>query len=593
MDEDDKTDNGSRRSSRKLCVVFADMIGYSALSSIDEHGTHRMWMDFNANCLIPTSKRHKATVIRLFGDGCLLSFEGAQSALDWCLEVRSAVIDDRSGCTANWPKLSMRFGAHVCDVIEENGDIYGDGVNITKRLQERAEADGILISERMKNELGENLDDKALRFLGHLEYKNIERSVPTYEFRFAKRSIATRKSEKAVPGIAIMPFKNTSGEADFDYFCDGMIDDIIHSLASLKELLVIARSSTLPFAGQVVDARDISRILSVRYVLQGTLRLTGDKIRLSVAFEDAETGETIFGEKSDFYHSAIFDVQDKLVQQIVSRITPGVRALELETALRKPPTNFTAYQCYLRALDLMKELDRSKFEAAREFLDKAIAMDEKFALALAWIVRWYCLMLGQNWLPDREAALEEVQEFARRGMAADRDNPMVLASIAHVKSYLQRDYDTAMVYFDRARQIAPSNALVWILSSATLSYMGRGSEAVEHAQMAMRLSPNDPDIYQFYDFASIASMIEGEPEAALNWAKLSYAENPKYKSNLIAMVALYEQTRQLEKAGDYAKKLLKIEPEFTVTRYRISCPLTNGPHADRLFNSLKVAGLPE
>ncbi|MDA8869866.1 hypothetical protein N9H93_00570 [Rhizobiaceae bacterium] len=576
----------------RLCVVFADMVGYSALCSIDEHGTHRTWMDFNEKCIVPTAARHDANAMRLLGDGCLLSFQTADAALAWCMEVRETLVADRIGGTARWPQLSMRFGAHLCDVIHENGDIYGDGVNITKRLQERAESDGILVSATFRDAVSEEAAPVETRFLGELEYKNIARPVPTFEIVLSNRTLSLRNAGKDLPSIAVLPFDNVSGDRSFDYFCEGVIDDVIHSLASFNELQVIARASTLPFSGRSVDARDIARILSVRYVLKGTLRRGGSKLRLAVTLEDAVTGDVVMSQTSDFSHSTIFEVQDNLVRQIVGRVTPGVRALELETALRKPPSSFTAYQSFLRALDLMKSADLENYRKAREMLDRAIELDPKFSLAYAWIVRWYCVMLGQRWIEDREEAIEAANDFARRGLSIDRDNAMVLGAFGHVKSYLQHDYETAMVYFDRARQLAPGNALVWILSSATLSYLGRGDEAVEHAQRALQLSPNDPDLYQFYDFASIAHMTNGDLDAALVWAKLSHAENPQYSSNLKQLVSINAALGKLEEAEKYAGSLLRLEPNFSVSSYRDLCPLQHRDRVEHYADLLAKGGLP-
>lgn len=572
-------------------VVFADMVGYSSLTARNESATHTMWMDFVTTCLQPEAVKHGATVVRMLGDGCLLSFDLPKEALGWCMDVRSTLVSERLTSVPKWPGLSMRFGAHTCEVIHEHDDIYGDGVNTTKRLQERAQADGILLSDALMDALDDK-DGLEFRFLGALNYKNLEQAVPTHEVIFQDASLPVRHEGTVLPSIAIMPFRNMTQNEELDYFAEGLIDDMIQSLAGLKELQVIARGSTLPFAKQTVDARDVARILSVRYVLQGAIREAGETIRLTLSFEDALTGDTIFGEKCEFPHRELFAVQDNIVRQIVARVAPNVRAVELEKALRKPPDNFTAYQCMLRALDLMNTLDREDFDKAKEYLDRARVLDPDFVLPVAWAVRWYCVNIGQGWCEDREAAIVQAKELANKAIDIDRHNPLALAAYGHVKSYLEKDFSTALVYFDRARQIGPSHAMTWILSSGTLSYLDKGEEALEHARRGLDLSPNDQDLFLFYCFLSVAHMACDEFDEALTWAKLSHSENGNYSANLKQLVTLNCALGNMSEARNFAGQLLKAEPAFRIEKYRKVCPLISKVKRERYLNFLEQAGLP-
>ena len=318
----------------------------------------------------------------------------------------------------------------------------------------------------------------------------------------------------------------------------------------------------------------------------------GERGRIHVSLEDARRGETLFSERCEFSHGELFDVQDILVRQVVGRITPGVRSAELEKALRKPPANFTAYQCTLRALDLMKRMDRDEFMEARDYLERARQLDDQFALPTAWLVRWYCVYVGQHWGPDREGAIKEAEEVARQAVALDRENPLALAAYGHVRSYLRRDFETALVYFDRARQLSPSHALTWILSSATLSYLEKGDEAVEHARMALTLSPNDQDICQFYDFAGIAHFVQGDMKSALLFAEMSYAENPKYVSVLKCLTAYNGIVGNPAAARSYASKLLALDSTFTVAKHAANSPMKRGQKLDSFLHGLEAAGIP-
>lgn len=582
----------SQQTRKYTTVVFADMVGYSSLTARDEATTHAVWMDFLGTCLRPEADRFGSNVIRLLGDGCLLSFDQPDQAFAWSRAVRSQIVEMRDCPSPRWPSLSMRFGIHYCEVIEDSGDIYGDGVNITKRLQERAQPDGILISDQYHGLLGQD-NDQSFRYLGALQYKNLPEPVPTYEAILAGSTVSQRSAESALPSVAILPFRNLTGNSDLDYFGEGLIDDIIQSLACLRELQVISRGSTLPFANQFVDPREIARILSVRYVMQGTMKASADTIRLTTSFEDAQNGETLFGEKCEFSHSKLFDVQDNIVRQIISRISPNVRASELEKALRKPPENFTAYQCTLQALDLMRSLKKPDFAKAKALLEQAISLDPQFVLPVATLVRWHCINIGQGWCDDRDTEVAAAKECANKGLTIDRQSPLAIAAYGHVKSYLERDLTTAMVYFDRARQLGPSHALTWILSSATLCYLGKGEEAVEHARRALELSPNDQELYQFYDFLTLAHYCCGAYDDALVWAKLSYAENPHYTSNLRQMVVCNMALSEKEAAEQFAKELLNHDPGFNLATYAQTCPFQDQDMRSSFMSHLKNAGLPQ
>ncbi len=580
------------RSQERQFIVFADMVGYSALMARDEERTHALWMDFVHECLAPAGRECGARIMRTLGDGCLLSFADGADALAWCARVRGEICADRGAHVPRWRGLSMRFAIHACPVIEEGGEIYGDGVNIAKRLQERAPADGLLLSGDVVESLPTDKRPE-LRYLGALSYKNIETPVPTYEQIFKDAGPGRREGEHDLPAIAVLPFRNLTQSPDLDYFAEGVIEDIIFSLSGLRELHVISRGSTSAFAGQTVDPRDVARLLSVRYVLQGSLRAAGETVRMRVSFEDALSGETIFGEICEFPHSELFAFQDNIVRKIVARVAPNVRALELEKALRKPPGNFTAYQCTLRALDLMRTLDRADFAAARAQLEKAMELDPDFVLPIAWAVRWHTINLGQNWSADREGDLAQVRALATRAVTLDRQNPLALAAYGHMKSYLERDNTTALVYFDRARQVGPSHSVVWMLSSATLSYLGKGEEAIAHAKHGLSLSPNDYELFQYYDFLCLAHLCAEKYEEAHVWAKLSRAENPGYLSNVLQTIACTAALGLEAEAAAAKEELARLQPNFSLARYRRRCPISEENFRARFLAHLEAAGVPE
>ena len=262
-----------------LCVVFADMVNYSALISENESETHEMWMRFTENVVDPLLEKHNGSLIRMLGDGILATFGSASDALGWAMDVQRVILDNRNAKARPFPNLSLRIGINICDAILDGDDIYGDGVNITKRLQETANADGIIVSEALYDSVRKSADIRV-RNLGLLTLKNISDPVRCFEVLIDRASSGPAPViDRNLPSIAVLPFQNLSGDPTFDYFSDGVVEDIIVSLSALRELFVISRSSAVAFGIGPVDPREIGRLLAVRYSLQGTIRLGLSTIR--------------------------------------------------------------------------------------------------------------------------------------------------------------------------------------------------------------------------------------------------------------------------------------------------------------------------
>ncbi len=576
-----------------LCVVFADMAGYSALTSQDEVGTHDMWMRFVEDVVRPQTGQRGGHIIRTLGDGILLTFQSTSAALEWSIAVQDQILQGRIGKTARYPGLSMRIGLHVCEVIQDGEDVYGDGVNITKRLQETVEPDGIIISEELYHATRKSVPVEV-RNLGYLTLKNIGDPIRAYEIIRPKGNdvVGRALAQKKLPSIAVLPLQNLSGDDDFKYFADGVVEDIIVSLSAMKELLVISRASALAFNSGDSDPRAVGRALDVRYVLMGTLRRSTTKLRLSVSLCDTSNGEIIFSEKSEFPHKDLFETQDRIVEHVVSRIAPNVRASESRKALRKPPDNFTAYDLTLKALDLMTHLDKESFDQALKYLKAAMELDPKFAMPVAYAARWHCIYIGQGWDEDRTKYIAAARDYASKAVNLDRQNALGLAAYGHVKSYLEHDYDSALVFLDRAREMGPSQSIAWILSSGTLSYIGRYEEAIEHARHGVRLSPNDPDIFQYYDFLCMAYYLNRDFEEAVKWGERSFAEKSDYTSNWRLMVVSNAGAGKMERARFFAQKIITKEQDFRTDEFvREFCPFREPADRTMYAEHLHAAGL--
>lgn len=579
---------------RLVAIACLDVVGYSLLVAQDSAGTHRRWMTILQEIIRPVTHRHRGRVIKTTGDGMLGEFQSAFDAVEWARETQRLLREEAAnhdGCT---PPISVRIGVHLGDVLTTDGDIYGDGVNITVRLQEHAEPGGVVISGVVHNLVRGDLQLPA-RDLGMLQLKNIGEPIHAYAIADLHGEALAPSIARpvALPSIAVLPLRNLSGNPADDYFADGVVEDVVVSLANLRELHVTARASSLTVGRRESDPREIGRALGVRYVLTGTVRRSDELVRISLRLHDAESGASVWGGATETKPGDLFELQDRIVHRVVAGIAPHVRSAELQRALRKRPESFTAYDCTLRALDLIHSLQKPAFMHARDYLYEAMKHDPGFAMPVAWAARWHSLLIGQGWTCDREADARKAAELAAKAIELDRQNALALATYGHIRSFLLRDHDSGMVYFDRALEACPNSALAWTLSSATLSYIGRGDQAVRHAEHAIELSPFDQSLFQFYTFLLLAHYANGAYEQAVKWARMSLSENPLYSTTLRLLAASLAALGRLDEAEEAGRRLLVLEPDFTLGRHRRVHPFRDEELGRRFIEHLKKAGLPE
>jgi adenylate cyclase len=580
---------------RLAAVVFVDIVGYTILMASEETRTHRDWMAVLDEVIRPQIRQHRGAIVKSTGDGVLAEFSSTHDAVKWAREVQRLVTAAPAG--SDRPSaIVLRMAIHLGDIITTNADVFGDCVNIAARLQEFAPAGGILLSEAVYDCVRGSLGNEA-RDIGFLELKNFARPVRAYALDPDVKDIAVpvRPKEGKLPSIAIMPLQNVGGDPADEYFCDGCMEDVALSLAGLRELTVISRGSTLAYSrGQRIDPREVGRLLGVRYVVLGSMRRSEGQVRVSVELCDTNSGASLWAEKAQVALGELFDVQDRIVQRIVTGIAPNLRAAELRNAMRKMPESFTAYDCALRGLYIINALDRNSFPQAREFFSKAMAEDPSFAMPVAWSARWHNLYVGQGWSPDPQHDRKKAVELAAKAIDLDGQNALALATYGHLRSYLFHECDSALTYFDRAFSACPNHALAWMLSVGTLSYLGRGEQAVKHAEHALRLSPLDMTLFQFYGALALAHYVNGSYEEAVRWGRMSASENSYYTSNMRYLAAALAAHGKLDEARTIAKRLIQHEPDFRLSGYRQTRqPFRDTTIGARYLEHLKVAGLPE
>jgi adenylate cyclase len=586
----------ARRISRRLAAVaFLDVVAYTILMASDESLTHLRWMKILNEVIRPTTTQYRGRLVKLTGDGVLAEFSSALDAVEWAQDIQRTVPSVQVEGGAPPPSIALRIAINLGDIIATEFDIFGDGVNVAARLQEHAEPGGVLLSESVYDVVRGTVG-QFTRDLGYHKLKNLEKPVRVYALTVDAPIVVVPGSHhrETLPSIAVLPLQNLGGDPADDYFADGIVEDIIMSLAGLRELFVISRASTIKYRGHPADASEVGRALGVRYVVFGSVRRSDRSVRVSIQACDSETRETLWGDTVEVAPGELFELQDHIVQKIVAGIAPNVRKTELQKAMRKRPDNFTAYDYALRAIQIINSLDKHTFLQAREFLNKAIAEDPDFSMPVAWAARWHSVYVGQGWSANPSEDSVRAIELAARAIELDGQNALALATFGHLKSYLFHEYDGALMYFDRALSACPNHSLAWILSSATLSYIGEAQEAVSRAEHALRLSPFDQSLFTYYMFLNLAFYAKGEYKESVKWGRMSANENGLYTANHRILIAGLVGLERLEEAREVAAKMIKIEPEFRLTTYeRTRQPFRHAQISERYMKHLRAAGLPE
>jgi TolB-like protein len=394
------------------------------------------------------------------------------------------------------------------------------------------------------------------------------------------------------PSIAVLPFRNLSGDDVHDYTGEGLVEDLIEVLSRVPNFFVISRLSTLAFKSQNRLAQEIGAALGVQYVLSGSIRVSGARLRLTVELSDAVNGTALWLSRLDEQCFDLLEVQHRLADAIVRRVAPYLHAAEVKRARTKRPDHLGAYELFLRARENMHNSSRDVFESSEQLFDKALSLEPDYPAALAWRAYWHVLRVGQGWSSDAQRDSEQADHFARRAVDCDALEPMALAVQGHVVSYLHKNFDLAFRRFEEALKINPNSAPAWLWSAAAQSWIGNGSLAVEQVNRAIALSPFDPLMYAYSMIGSIAYIVDGQYERGLEFALRSVAENGTYTSaRRIMVIALMSCGREAD-AKQAACELLRLEPGLTVDGFRRRYPGAGSDHAERFCQALAAAGIP-
>ena len=578
--------------SRQLAAILAaDIAGYSALMGSDEARTVSDLKGHQA-VVLPMIGEFGGRIIDTAGDGILAEFASVVNAVKCAIAIQSKMVERNTEIEPE-RRMQFRMGVNIGDVIYDESRIYGDGINVAARLENIADPGGICISAKVYDEISDRID-LAYQDVGEQQLKNIARPVRVYRVAL-RASPAKDRPTLALPdkpSIAVLPFQNMSREPDQEYFADGMVEDIITGLSRIKWLFVIARNSSFTYKGKAVDVRVVGRELGVRYILEGSVRKAGNRLRITTQLVEAATGNHLWAEKFDGELTDVFDLQDQITAGVVGAIEPSVRRAEIERARRKRPEKFDAYDLYLQAL--LHVWAHSPQERAKglDFLNAALRIDRSYAAAhglAAWAYQQRFQRGGALNIPDREAGIHH----ARTALSLDTDDTTALTLSGFALASLDRDLQAGIRAIDKAVLHNPNSAQALGYSAVVNSLLGRFDTAINHARQSIRLSPFDPVRYIPEMAMCTAFFCTGNYVEAVEAAQRALQYNSRFVPARALLAACFVRLNKLEEARVEVNRVLTMEPLFRSSVSLIQVAASTPEVSRPILAALKEAGFPE
>lgn len=600
----------AREQRRLAAIVAADVVGYSRLMGRDESGTLARLREHRKQRLEPVLARHGGRLVKLTGDGALVEFPSAVDALGAAIEFQQAMAEANRDQPED-TRIVFRIGLHLGDLIVDGDDLYGDGVNVAARLEAEAPAGGIVISRNVHDAVARRIKAK-FDDLGILALKNIEQ--PTQAFGVTWDPSDWKVSEAAIaapligaipptsdaplalpdkPSIAVLPFQNMSGDPEQEYFADGIAEDILTGLSRHRWLFVIARNSSFTYKGRSIDVREVGRDLGVGYVLEGSVRRVGDRVRFTAQLIDTATGSHVWADKYDGHAEELFELQDQITEAVVGVLEPAIQRAEIERTRRKRPESLGAYDHYLRGQALTDTFTRQAVDAMLEECLLAINLDPSFAPAYALAGRAHIQRHSQGWIVDASRARAEVLDLVERGLRADRLDPLMLGTAGHCFAWFARDLPKGIAYIDEAIAMNPNHAHAFLQSGVVRTRAGQTRLAVDHLERARRLSPRDSRSYAIFQALALAHHVDGDAVAACDWARSAVQHNPNYLPGWYALAAAAGSAGQDLEARGAVERLLTLDPGFSIGKLARRYPISAPEKFEPILEGLRLAGLPE
>jgi adenylate cyclase len=567
---------------RLAAILVADVVGYSKLMGSDEAGTLAQLQSLRTTVIEPQIAAHAGRLFKSMGDGFLIEFASAVQAVSCAKEIQEA---NGQGL------LPLRIGIHVGDVVVQGDDLMGDGVNVAARVEGIADPGGIAITRAVHEQVRDKLD-LVFTDKGEIELKNIHRPVQVFVIGGTTvEAQATALPLPDKPSIAVLPFEVIGGDREQEYFADGMVEDVITALSHIPSLFVIARTSSFTYKGKAVDIRQVGHELGVRYVLEGSVRKAGGRVRVTGQLVEAETGTHLWADKFDGSLEDVFDLQDRVAMAVAGVIEPSVTQAEIRRAGRKPTDNLQAYDWLLRALGEQNLRVRDSIDRAMVYGRRAIELDPNYALAHAYLASWALHRRIYGWMQDEAAEVAEGTRHAYLAVRLAPNDPIVLTEAAFALGHLNSDLTTAIPWLDRAITINPNLARAYGRGAIVRNFAGDYALAADHVDRAFRLSPLDIDSYTFSKARGDSHLLRRQLPEAIRWLRKSAQENDFHAPTYLSLASALAHAGQMEEATAAIRRLLELRPMSSVAWQR----------ARRLFvrdfeyvlEGARLAGLPE
>jgi adenylate cyclase len=583
---------------RKLAAILAaDVVGYSRLMEEDEAGTLAALKAHRRDLWTPMIEKYGGRVVGTAGDSILVEFASAVAAVECAAAVQLGMVE-RNADQPEDRRMLLRVGVNIGEVIVDGDDIYGDGVNVAARLEELAAPGGVCISGTVHEHTAGRLD-LALEDAGGYEIKNIARPIHVWRWTPGGTADASPTAPAAdslalpdKPSIAVLPFDNLSGDEEQEFFADGMAEDIITSLSRYRSLFVIARNSTFAYKGQSPDLRELSRDLGVRYVLEGSVRKGGPRIRVTAQLIEGATGNHIWAERYDRELNDIFAVQDEITQAIVAAIGPEINQAERERVQRLAPENLAVWESYQRGLWHLYRFNREDNAEAQRLFKRAVAVAPNFAPALSGLTHALYFSFMHGYAENRPATLVEAYDAGRQAVAADERDADAHFALGRIL-YLRHDLDTSIAEFEAAIAHNPNFSHAHTGLGTALLYAGVFDRAVESCDLAVRLSPNDPLLWLTLAVKGMALICSEQYErAAGTMRRATRHPNAAWTAPCFLASAL-GHLGETARAEEALADVLRVKPDLGADHLRQILPFRDPAHLDNIVDGLRKAGMSE
>ena len=579
------------QSRRLAAILAADIAGYSALMGADEARTVRDLKGHQA-VVLPMVGEFGGRIIDTAGDGILAEFPSVVNAVKCAVAIQSKMAE-RNAMIEPTLRMQFRVGINIGDVIYDESRIYGDGINVAARLEAVAEPGGICISSKVYEEIGGRID-LAYQDIGEQQLKNIARPVRAYRVRANGLAPATAPvlALPDKPSIAVLSFQNMSGDAEQDYFADGVVEEITTALSRFHQLFVIARNSSFTYKGRATDVKQIGRELGVRYVLEGSVRRVANRVRITAQLIDAKTGGHLWANRFDGTPEDIFDLQDQVTASVVGAIIPKLEEVEFNRTKVKSTESLDAYDCYLRAIMYFNQWTKESVSEALKFFSKSIELDPEFASAHGLAAWCYTRRRQFRWM-EHHNEMVELERLARRAIALANDDAVALYSGGWALVHVAGSFEEGAAAIERALVLNPNMTNAWHLSGWTKIYMGEPDTAIERFARAMRLNPLDP-YFETMETGNIAAhLLAGHYEKSSLLAQAALQQHPSSLRLLRVAAASYALAEKITEAKNVVTRICELDPTSPLSRAVHFAPFRRPEDVSRYRDALQKAGLPD